>query len=155
MLSGTEYVNNYVIPQLFEVTPTAEQIQAMGKAWDIILKHIEEKLAIETQAYLITTLPALQTANATPMTVSITSGKGLKNTGGELAQKFVQQMLSGKQIPPETIQNLTNNFNNLFKHITTKMDVTISDIEHKGTVNSSTPFTYGGKSSIPVKGVGI
>ena len=155
MLSGTEYVNNYVIPRLFETVPTSEQVQAMIKAWGIILTHIEEKLAIQTIAYTITTLPALPIASATPMTVSITSGKGLKNTGGELAQKFVQQMLGGRQTPPETIQNLTNNFNNLFEHITTKMDIIISNIEHKGIVYTSTPFTYGGKSSVPIKGAGI
>ena len=155
MLSGQEYVNNYVLPRLFEVTPTAEQIQAMIQAWDIILKHIEEKLAFKTDAYNITTLPDLPTAAATPMVVSVSSGVGLNNTGEELAQKFVAQMLGGKQYPPETPQNLANNFNMLFAHITSELEVVISDIKHKGTVNASTPFPYSGTSSIPAKGKAI
>ena len=155
MLSGSEYVNSYVLPRLFEVTPTAEQQQAMIRAWDIILQHIEEKLAFKTDAYNITTLPNLPTASATPMVVSVTTGTGLSNTGGELAQKFVAQMLAGRQYPPETLQNLTDNFNRLFAHITAELEVVISDIKHKGIVNASTPFAYSGTSSIPVKGTAI
>lgn len=155
MLSGSEYVNSYIIPRLFDKPPSGEQLQLMIQAWDIILKHIEEKLAFATAAYTVTTLPLLPTAAATPMKVSVTSGSGLNNTGGELAQKFVNQMLAGKDYPPETLQNLTDNFNRLFAHITEKAEVTISNIKHNGTVNSSTPFAWGGTSSTPVKGQGI
>lgn len=155
MLSGAEYVNSYVIPKLFEKPPEAENLQNMIKAWDLILQHIETKLAITTVAYTITTIPNLPTAAATPMTVAPMGGIGLNGTGGELAQKFVAQMLAGKDIPPETIQNLTNNFNKLFTHITTNMTITISNIQHSGIVASQTPFAYSGTSSIPVTGQAI
>lgn len=155
MLSGSEYVNQYVIPRLFERPPSAEQAQAMIKAWDIILKHIEENLAIVTPAYQISTPPPLPTAAATPMTIAVSNGKKLNGTGGALAQKFVAQMLAGKQVPPETLQNLTNNFNNLFAHITASMEVAVSKISYEGTVAASPPFAFSGTSVTPTTGKGI
>ena len=154
-LSGSEFVDGYIVPQLFNGQIDPIQKMKIVKSWDLILSHIENFLTISTDTYVISTPPALPTAAATAMTVSFNNGTGLKNTGAILAALFVQEILIPNKVPntAEVTINLTNNFNALFEHIVGNLESVISNIKYDGIVTTgSGPMKFNATSVIPVMG---
>lgn len=161
LLDANEYVNNYVIPKLFEnpASITAEQKQAMIKTWSIILDHIEDYICITVLPFVITNIPELPVASAaTGIDVAFGSGIGLTQTGGILALRIVNEVLGPAGVKaiewPAIIEKLTKNFNLLFEHICKNAVVTVSQIPHSGTVVAGTySFGYGNVSQAPITGI--
>lgn len=151
VLNGNEYVNNYVIPRLFQQAPKPEQIQSMVQAWNLILSHIEQYMAIATTAYTVIHVPDLPTAAATPMTVAPLAGPMLANTGMILAQTFANTMLIPNGVKDVPLNDMAQNFNDLFAHIVANAVVTVSAIPHSGTIATANgPVPYANNYAGPV-----